>query len=302
MLKQKYGRYAVEITHPDKLLFPHNNISKINLITYYAHIAPTMLPYLKNRALTMLRYPDGIEHEGFYHKDAPDYFPSWIKRAPIAKRGESGISHYVVCNNVATLIYITNQGCITPNIWLSRIDKLDYPDRLIFDLDPAPTTPFSFIKEIALRLKKILEALGFISFVMTTGSRGLHVLVPLNRRASFDTVRAFAYAVAEIVVKQDPDNVTLASRKETRGKRLLIDIMRNSFSATSVAPYAVRAKPGAPVATPLSWEELNSSTLRSTTYTINNIFKRLAAKHNPWHNFLDYSYSISAALKQLKKL
>jgi bifunctional non-homologous end joining protein LigD len=302
MPQMRFGRHLVNITHPEKILFPKDGITKAKFIGYYATIAEIMLPYLKNRPLTMLRYPDGIDKEGFYHKDTPDYFPSWIKRVAISKRTEQGTDHYVVCNNTATLVYIANQNCITPHLWLSRIDKLDYPDKLIFDLDPGKNTTFAFIKKTAWQLKEVLESVGISPFVMTTGSRGLHVTVPLNRRANFTTVRTFAKNIAQIIVQNDPQHLTLESRKEKRGGRLLIDIMRNSFSATSVAPYAIRAKNGAPVATPLLWEELHQPGLRSTSYTIDNIFKRLAAKKDPWHEFTQHAYSLTKAQKLLKSL
>ena len=152
----KVGRYRVTITNPDTLLFPKNKIRKIDLINYYNAIAPIMVPYMKDRPLTMVRYPNGIDHEGFYQKNMPDYFPNWVKGKTI-KKSEGGSVTYVVCNNAATLVYLANQACITPHLWLSKIDKLRYPDQMIFDIDPPPSGKnFTLVRHIALRLKEIL--------------------------------------------------------------------------------------------------------------------------------------------------
>jgi bifunctional non-homologous end joining protein LigD len=239
----------------------------------------------------MLRYPQGIEEEGFYHKDAPDFFPKWIKTLPVEKKEESGTVHYIVANNIATLVYIANYGCITPHLWLSRIDKINYPDHLIFDLDPWDDKHFKLICKKAKSLKKILENFGLNPFVMTTGSRGLHVLVPLKRTKTFDQVRDFAHKIAEIAIKEDPENLTLEIRKEKRGERLFVDIMRNSFGATGVAPYAIRAKPGAPVAAPLHWKEVDNIK-SSQQYNISNIFKRITKVGDPWENIDKFAKKI----------
>jgi bifunctional non-homologous end joining protein LigD len=297
----KCGRHTIKTSHEDKKLFLPSAITKGQLIDYYYKIAPFMIPYMKNHPVTMVRYPEGIKEEGFYHKDAPEYFPSWIKRVAIKKK-EGGSVNYVVCNDQATLVYLANQNCITPHLWLSRIDKLDFPDRMIFDLDPSPGVSFSLVRWTALQLKKLLEALDLTSFVMTTGSHGLHVWVPLNRRADFDTVRDFAQGVAQILVDAYPTKLTLEIRKDKRGKRIFIDYLRNAFSATAVAPYGVRPKPGAPVATPLAWKEVEDPKLTAQKYTITNIFKRLKAKKDPWKTMNKSACSLAQAQKKLKRL
>lgn len=278
----KIGRYTVELTHTDKLLLPPK-ISKGDILSYYEKIADIMVPYLKNRALMMHRFPEGLKGESFYQKDASAYFPSWIKRAEIPKEG--GYNHYVVCQNKATLVYLANQACITPHIWLSRIDKLHYPDRLIFDLD-ASAENFNNIRLMALALRDILASAGLVSFVMTTGSRGLHVIVPLDRKLEFKAVKEFATLCAHRLLEAYPQKTTLEIRKEKRGDKIFIDTLRNQYGATAVAPYAIRARPGAPVATPLHWHELEDKKLTSQTYTINNIFDRLSKIDDPWKDFL----------------
>ncbi len=296
----KVGKYAIELRNRDKILFPQSKITKGELVDYYIRIADTMLPYVKNRPLTMMRFPNGIGKEGFYQKDAGDYFPDWIARKPITKQ-DDGLVNYVVCNNAATLVYIANQGSITQHVWLSRIDKLDYPDKLIFDLDPSGNN-FSLVRAAAKKLKKLLEDLGLVPFVMTTGSRGLHVVVPLKRTENFDTVRAFARDVAESLVRQDSEHLTIEMRKEKRGTKIFIDFLRNAYGQTGVAPYSVRAKEDAPVAAPLKWPEVDKSSLRSDSYTIKNIFTRLGKVGDPWQGMMHSARSIKLAHKKLQKL
>ncbi len=278
----KLGKYVVDITNENKILFPKAKITKGELVEYYQRVASYMIPYVKNRPLTMHRFVQGIDQEGFYQKNVPDYFPSWIKRVPILKKAD-GIVNYVVCNNDATLVYLANQLCITPHIWLSRVDKLKYPDRMIFDLDPSPGVSFLQIRWAAKKIKKLLEHdFGLSTFIMTTGSRGVHIIVPLKRVHTFDQVRLFAHDCADLLAKKYPKKLTLEMRKAKRGKRIFIDVLRNSFGATGVAPYAVRAKPGAPIATPIEWHELDAVTPQK--YTMKNIFRRLVRKKDPWQD------------------
>jgi len=274
----------IVITNPDKIFFPKDKITKLEVIEYYKKIAPLMLKYTKNRALTMLRYPHGINEEGFYQKNAPDYFPSWIKRFETKRKEDKEPVHYVVANNVDTLVYIANFGCLIPHLWLSKIDKPNYPDKMIFDLDPENDKSFKKIKETAKKFKKIIEEHGLVPFVMSTGSRGLHVVVPIKRTKTFEEVKKFAQYLAQELIKKDPDNLTLEVRKAKRGKRIFIDTLRNGYGATAVAPYSIRAKPGAPVAFPLEWDELNDAKLTPTKYNIFTIFKRLDKVGDIWAN------------------
>ncbi len=297
--KIKVGSYTISISNQDKVLFPDDGITKADLINYYYSIAPLMLLYVKNRPITMHRYPMGINHEGFYQKNAEDYFPSWVKRIPI-KTEEHKTVNYVVIDKVATFVYLANLGCITPHIWLSTLRALDNPDRLIFDLDPSGKNfDFSLIKKTALSFKKLLEDLDLVPFVMTTGSRGLHVVVPLKGTMSYDVVRPFARSLAQQLVQQDPEHLTVDVSKKKRGKKIFIDYLRNSFSATGVAPYAVRARNHAPIATPLAWDEL--SDLRSSDmYTMKTIFKRLEKHGDPWHDIDKHARTLTYALKMMK--
>ncbi len=270
----------LEISNVDKILFPKTGITKGDLLNYYASIAPIIIPYMEDRLISMQRYPNGIEHEGFFQKNAGSYFPSWIKTKKV-KRQDEGSVEYVVCNNAQTLVYLANQLCITPHLWLSRVDKLQYPDRMIFDLDPSGTD-FSLVLSAAKELKRILEDRGLVPFVMTTGSRGLHIVVPLKRTKKFDYVRAYARDIAHTMAQEYPADFTIELRKNKRKKRVFIDYLRNGFGATAVSPYAVRAIEGAPVATPLEWKEVKKG-LSPQAWTIKTIFKRLARRKDPWH-------------------
>lgn len=291
------GRRTLQVSNLDKVLFPHDGITKAELIDYYKQIAPYMLPYMKDRAVTMHRYPDGITHEGFYQKDIGEYFPDWIKRAVISKEG--GKNTYVVCNDAATLVYLANQACITPHVWLSRVDKLDYPDRMIFDLDPGKHNEFSLVRQAALSLHSLLDEHGLRSFVMTTGSRGLHIVVPLDRTTSFDVVRACARYIAEKLIVQDPKKFTLEPRLAKRRGRLYVDVTRNAYAQTGVCPYAVRARDKAPVATPLDWQELKGGRISPDTYTIKNIGNRLERGGDPWKGMMRVRQSLTKLRKRM---
>ena len=287
----RVGRHIVTLSNWDKLLFPVSGITKGDLISYYERIAPIMLPHIKNRPITMKRYPKGINEDGFFHKNTPDYFPSWIPRLPVEKNNRE-IINYVLCNNVATLVYLANYGCITPHVWLSSADKPNYPNRMIFDLDPS-VAGFDNVKKAAFLLKDVLDLCNLPSFLMTTGSRGLHVVVPLKRVALFERVRAIARDIAVYCVKQHPRLLTIEMRKINRGKKIFIDYLRNAWAQTAVAPYAVRARPDAPVATPIRWEELKNKITSSNQYTVKTIFRRLAQTGDIWNNMMQSATTLT---------
>jgi bifunctional non-homologous end joining protein LigD len=272
--------YDIEVSNPDKIIYPKDGITKLDVVHYYARIAPYMFRYAQNRLISMQRFPDGIGHEGFYQKEAGAYFPDWVPRKTVKKEG--GVVHFVVCDKPATLVYLASQLVLVPHLWLSRVDKLNYPDRLIFDLDPSGTD-FNLVMHAAKQLKNMLEHIGLTPFVMTTGSRGLHVVVPLQAKQSYATVRTFARTIATIMAHHNPQDYTIELRKDKRKGRVFIDYLRNGFGATAVAPYALRALEGAPIATPLSWAEVRAG-LSPQKYTIKNIFTRLNRRQDPWHN------------------
>ena len=258
MTEIKIGKYTVKVTNPDKILFPKAKLTKTDLIKYYQKVAPIMLPHIRGRPLTMNRFPSGVQGELFYQKDAPDYFPDYIALQPV-KRSSGGIINYPLINNAAALVYLANYVCVL-HVWLSKEPKINYPDRMIFDLDPSPGVSFTTVKWAAKEVKTVLESLGLPVFLMTTGSRGLHVVVPLKRSYLFDEIREFAQEIARYLIEKYPSKLTLKLKKSDRGKRIFVDTLRNAWGATAVAPYAVRAKEGAPIATPLKWSELSALT------------------------------------------
>jgi bifunctional non-homologous end joining protein LigD len=248
----------------------------------------------------MHRFPDGIGEEDFFHKDVPEYFPQWITRLSLEKK-EGGTVTHLICQNRATLAYLANQACITPHVWLSRKDRLDYPDRMIFDLDP-PDGDFDPVRLAARRLKDLLEELGMAPFLMATGSRGLHVVVPLDRGATFDQVRTFAQQVADLLTTEEPERLTTEHRKNQRQGRIFVDVLRNAYAQTTPPPYAVRARAGAPIATPLDWSELPDGSLHPAKYTIHNIFRRLGQKAEPWKGMSRHARSLSQPRRRLEAL
>lgn len=267
----------VGVSNLDRVLFPRDGLTKGDLIDHYVRVAPAMLPHLRGRPVTMVRHPRGIDGESFFQKNAPRGAPPWLPRAEVPKK--DGTVEHVVCEKAADLAYLANLACITPHVWLSRTDALDRPDRLILDMDPG-RRDFRVVKEAALLARELLDRAGLPSFVMTTGSRGLHVVVPLDRSAGFDEVRAFAQGVGEEMVRRD-DRFTTERSVEEREGRLLVDTFRNAYAQTGVAPYAVRAKDGAPVAAPLRWEELDDPALGPRSFTVRNILRRLE-DGDPW--------------------
>jgi bifunctional non-homologous end joining protein LigD len=291
---------SVEITHPDKLLFPDDGLTKADIAGYYEAVADTMLQHVQNRPISMLRFPDGVEGHGFFHKNVPDYFPDWIRRVEVDKRGGK-LVHAVVCD-ADTLVYLVGQNMITPHVWLSRADRLRQPDRIVFDLDPAPGADFGAVRRAARRTGELLRELGLEPFAQVTGSKGIHVWTPLRRRATFEDVRPFARAVAEVLVDRHPEELTLEFHKSERRGRILVDVMRNAYAQTAVPPYAVRPLPGAPVATPIGWEELSDSKLRANRWTVKNLMRRLAAKGDPWADIASFQRGLSRASKRLQSL
>jgi bifunctional non-homologous end joining protein LigD len=290
---------SVEITHPEKVLFPDDGITKADLASYYERVSRWMLPHVEGRPLSLQRFPDGIARQGFFHKDVPDYFPAFVRRVEVAKSG--GTVTHAVAQDVDTLVYLANQNTITPHVWLSRADRLRQPDRLVFDLDPAGGD-FAAVRRAARWTGDLLRELDLVPFAQVTGSKGIHVWVPLRRRADFDDVKAFAREAAAVLAAQHLDELTVEFRKEKREGRILVDVMRNAYAQTAVPPYAVRPRPGAPVATPLAWDELSDSRLRPDRWTIRNVLRRLAAKGDPWAEIGSYASGLSQPRRRLAAL
>jgi bifunctional non-homologous end joining protein LigD len=279
----------VRISSPDKVMFPPD-ITKRELAEHYERIGEVMVPHARERPITMHSYPKGIEGDGIYIKQAPKHFPDWIRRVTVRKHG--GSVDHVVANRTETLVYLAGQNVITPHVWLSRADRIEKPDRLIFDFDPEHER-FAEVRAAARAVGDLLRDLGLAPHAMTSGSRGLHVTVPLRRTRTFDEVRAFADAIGDRMVAEDPKRLTREWSKAKRGDRIYVDTGRNAYAQHAVAPYAVRAKPGAPVATPLRWEELSDRALLPTRWSIRTLPERLASEGgDPWREIATQARSL----------
>jgi bifunctional non-homologous end joining protein LigD len=292
-------RIEVEITHPDRVLFPDDKITKQDLVDYYGEVADSMLPHLKGRALTVQRFPRGIDEKGFVQQDFAETLPEWMNGVEVDKEG--GTLVHPLAERPEALRWLANQNCIALHVWQSRQDRLHSPDRLVFDLDPSDTD-FAVVRATAHAIAAVLDDLGLARYVQTTGSRGLHVVVPLRADADFDTVRQFARGVAEVVVADDAAHRTVEARKDKRGGRVYLDVMRNAYAQTAVAPYSVRVRAGAPVATPLEWDELDTRGLRADRFTIRDLPKRLSGQRDPWADMFRHARSLTAPLERLAKL
>lgn len=294
------GRRTVEVRRPGKVLFPGDGLTKADLASYYAELARFMVPELKGRPLMLERHPEGIaEQPQFMQKDTPGHYPDWVARAELAKEG--GTVTHTICDDAATLVFLADQACVTPHRWLSRAERPDHPDRLVIDLDP-PGEDFEAAREAARRVKELLDQLRLPACLMSTGSRGLHVVVPLDGRTGFDDCRAFARDVADVLAARHPDTLTTAVRKNRRGGRLYLDIQRNAYAQTAVAPWAVRAKEGGPVAAPLPWDSLDDRELGPRDWSLREVSAvRRLAESKPWSG-LGRPRALKTARERLRKL
>ena len=281
-------------------------ITKLDLINYYSDMAEYILPYLKDRALSMHRFPDGINGESFFQKNIGEMKLPWMKTKkitdlPRGKAGDDGkITEYLVCNDKTTLIYLANLACIELHPWLSKISDLKHPDFLVLDLDPEDV-PFSKVVDVALTAKKVLDRLDITGFIKTSGIRGLHIYLAIGARYTYDQVKDFAEILARLINKEIPEITSLERLPEKRKHKVYIDWLQNAEAQTVVAPYSPRPKPGAPVSTPLEWKELNSK-LDPKDFTIKNIQTRLKSKGDIFKKLLtEKPVDIKRVLKSLNE-
>ncbi len=287
------------ITHPEKVLFPDVGITKGELAAYYEAIAPVMLPHLKARPVTMERYPSGIGEPGFMQKDVSKGFPEWLKRVEVPKKG--GTVHHPLVTDARSLLWLANQNCITPHVWTSRAPKLTFPDLCVFDLDPSEDEP-DVLRAAATGLRDLLIEIGLTSWVKTSGSKGFHIVVPLDAKAGFDDVATFSHAVGRLLVRRDPQHLTQEFAKADRGGRIYVDTGRNGYSATFAAAYAVRARAGAPVSAPCTWDELERGDVRPQTFTLRTMADRIAHVGDLWADMKRRGRGLSQAIRQLQTL
>lgn len=290
----------VRISNVDKPFYPKEHVSKGEVIEHYQAVADVMLPHLAGRPLTLRRYPDGITEEGFVQQEAPDFGPDWLDVVDAPRRQGEGTVTHVVCDDAATLVYLTNLAAIEIHPWLSTADRLDHPDRLVIDIDPPKGVEVGTLRDIARQFRDLFTEIGLTPFVQATGGRGFHVVAPLDRSENYDFVRELADDLAECLAGQHPDLLTTAQRKQRRGDRIFLDINRNAYGQTAIAPYSLRARPGAPVATPLDWSELGRATPNG--HNIHTIRRRLARKDDPWTDIRRHAASPASARRRLSSL
>ena len=292
---------AWQPTHLDKVYWPEAGLTKGDLIDYYHKIALFMLPYLKDRPMVMNRFPEGVEHGSFFQKNIIDtHVPKFLKLVTIPARTIKKDVHYIVCNNKESLFYMANFGAIELHPWASRLQWLEKPDFMIFDLDPGEKTSFVDVIEAARAVKEVLEELDIESHPKTSGKHGLHIYVPLCAKYSYEAVRSLAHQVAREVVRRHPKLSSLEKHPKDRQDKIFIDYLRNAFGQTAIAPYGVRATPTATVSTPLEWSEVEAG-LHPTQFTIQTIFRRLEQKGDLWRSVLGRGADLNKAMKSLYK-
>jgi bifunctional non-homologous end joining protein LigD len=287
------------ITHPEKILFPADGITKGELASYYEAIAPVMLPHLRRRPITMERFHRGIGAPGFFQKDVVKGFPEWLKRVEVPKHG--GTVHHPIANDLRSLLWLANQNSITIHVWPSRTPNLYNPDICIFDLDPSDEDDLDTLRAAALKVRELLSELGLPSWIKTSGSKGFHIAVPLNGKSEFGEVARFAHTVGRVLVSRDPDHLTQEFHKVDRGGRILVDTGRNGYSATYAATYTVRARPGAPVSAPCTWEELERGEVGPKTFTLRTMAQRVAVAGDLWADMLKKKQSLKNPINLLSK-
>jgi bifunctional non-homologous end joining protein LigD len=286
------------ITHPDKVLFPDDGITKGELAAYYEMIAPTMLPHIRGRPITMERFHRGIGEEGFFQKDVSKGFPEWLERVEVQKKG--GTVHHPIVTDTRSLVWLANQNSITPHVWIARVPNLWHPDICVFDLDPSEEQP-EILSAVAIALRDLLSELGLESWVKTSGSKGFHVVVPLDGSADYSEVARFANAAGALLVRCDPKHLTHEFSKADRGGRILVDTGRNTYHATFAAAYSVRAKAGAPVSAPCTWDEVKNGT-GPRSFFLRGMADRILTTGDLWSEMLIRGQSLTPAIERLRRL
>jgi bifunctional non-homologous end joining protein LigD len=287
------------ITHPEKVLFPDDRITKGELAAYYERIASVMLPHIRGRPITMERYPSGIAEKGFIQKDVSKGFPDWLERVAVPKRG--GSVQYALAGDVRSLLWLANQNSVTPHVWTSRVPNLYQPDLCVFDLDPSRDDPEA-LRRAALAVRAVLDELGLPSFVKTSGSKGFHIVVPLDGSNDFEEAARFAHGVGALLVKRHPEILTQEFIKADRAGRILVDTGRNWPGATFAAVYAVRPKAGAPVSAPCTWREVELGQAGPQTFRLREMGRRVAEVSDLWADIEKDSRSLRGALTAVEAL
>jgi bifunctional non-homologous end joining protein LigD len=272
------------ITHPEKVLFPEDGITKGELAAYYESVAPLMIPHVRGRPVTMERFPQGITEKGFIQKDVSRGFPEWLERIEVPKKG--GTVRHALINDLRSLLWVVNQNTITPHVWTSRVPALDRPDICVFDLDPPDDGDLDVLRRTTLRLRELLREHGHESWIKTSGSKGFHIVVRMDGKTAKGAAARFANRVGRELVTRDPEHLTQEFAKADRGGRIYVDTGRNGYSATFAAIYAVRPKRGAPVSAPCAWEEIEAGAVGPRSFHLRNMAARLAEVGDLWRGLL----------------
>ncbi len=297
-----FEKNKVIVTHFDKIYFPDEKVTKGDVVEYYISMADYILPYLKGRPESLLRNPNGIKEKGFFQKDAADDAPSFVHRKQVHSDSTNKEVHYIVCDNIETLVYLNNWGCIEINPWHSTVEALDKPDYLIIDIDPSDKNTFNQVIEVALTVKTILEKAGASCFCKTSGSSGMHIYVPAEKKYSYDQVKDFAYLVCMMVHDQLENITTLERNLQKRSKKhIYMDYLQNSRGQTIASVYSLRPKPGATVSTPLLWDEVRPG-LSPKQFTIYNTLERVKKMGDIFKSVLGKGFDLGKCLGNLQSL
>jgi len=283
------------ISSPDKILYPSDNFSKRMVLDYYEKVADFMLPFIHNRPLTTQRFPHGIDKSAvtFYQKNVPAYFPDWIGRLEVQNKSDERITTYAICNGVDQLLYLVNEYCLVFHGWLSVAEHLNFPDRLIIDLDPGERS-FAELKRVAVDLRDMLSKEGLTSFVMLTGSRGVHLVLPIDSQKPFEDVRNFIHELLIIFQREHHRATTLEMHIKDRGGKIFLDYLRNAYGQTAIVPFSLRPYLHAPIAWPVSWDEFIDEVQTSQAYTLNSLPAVIPSLEKIWpsffsvHNLINY--------------
>ena len=293
----KVGKITLHLTNQKKIYFPDDGLTKGDIVNYYNEISDIILPYLKNRPQSLNRFPNGINGPSFFQKDFDvDKIPSWLKTTKVKSDSKSDYIDYLLCNDRATLLYMANLGCIELNPWNSTIKNPENPDWMVIDLDPEKVD-FKKVAETAAEIRKILESLEVESYCKTSGSRGLHIYIPLAAKYDYESVKIFARFIATTIHHQIPEITSIERTVSKRQNKIYLDYLQNNRSQTLAAPYSVRPKPGATVSTPLEWSEVNGN-LSPGQFTIKTILKRIDRKGDLWQPVLGKGVNLNKLIKK----
>jgi bifunctional non-homologous end joining protein LigD len=286
---------GVKITHPDRVVYAADGITKLMVAEYYERVAPRLLPYVAGRPLSIVRCPEGTDAPCFFQKHVGEHAIPGVEVAMIDD--STGRNPYIVANTTRALVGLAQMHALELHVWGAKVARIERPDTLIFDLDPDPGLPWTMVVAGAKRTRSLLAELGLVALVKTTGGKGVHVVVPLQRRHSWDEVKDFAQGVAAHLAQAWPDQFTATLSKVRRRGKIFVDYLRNTRGATAVAPYSLRARPVATVATPLAWDEL-SAQAPPTAWTLATVLERIARRRDPWADYERHRQRLTAAMRR----